>query len=82
MLEFQANRAKQQWVAFYSERVAWSPRDMRVFKTGLERNGPQAVTDYERMIEATKASRTAPSAEIGPRIPGNYYKTEDESGKG
>ena len=81
VLEFQANRAKKQWVAFYSERVAWSPRDMRLFKQGLERNGPQAVTDYERMIEATKASRTAPSEEIGPRIPGNYYKTEDEGGK-
>ena len=81
VLEFQANRPKQQWVAFYSERVAWSPRDMRVFKAGLERNGPQAVADYERMIEATKASRTAPSEEIGPRIPGNYYKTEDEAGK-
>ncbi len=81
VLEFQAKRAKNQWVAFYSERAAWSPRDMRLFKAGLERNGPQAVRDYERMIEATKASRTAPSEEIGPRIPGNYYRTEDESGK-
>jgi hypothetical protein len=54
---------------------------MRLFKAGLERNGPQAVADYERVIEATKASRTAPSDEIGPRIPGNYYKTEDESPK-
>ena len=43
-----------------------------------ERNGPQAVADYERMIEATKASRTAPSEDVGPRIPGNYYKTEKE----
>jgi hypothetical protein len=81
VLEFQAKRAKLQWVGFYSERVAWSPRDMRLFKAGLERNGPQAVADYERVIEATKASRTAPSDEIGPRIPGNYYKTEDESPK-
>ena len=81
VLAFQASRAKKQWVAFYSERVAWSPRDMRVFKAGLERNGPQAVADYERMIEATKAGRTAPSEDVGPRIPGNYYKTEDESGK-
>lgn len=31
------------------------------------------------MIEATKASRAAPSEEVGPRIPGNYYRTEEES---
>lgn len=53
---------------------------MRQFKAGLERNGPQAVADYERMVEATKAARVAPSEEVGPRIPGNYYRTEDESG--
>jgi hypothetical protein len=81
VLDFQTNRATKKWVAFYSERVAWSPRDMKLFKAGLERNGPQAVADYERMIEATRTSRTAPSEEVGPRIPGNYYKTEDESDK-
>jgi hypothetical protein len=42
VLDFQANRAKKQWVAFYSERSAWSTRDMNLFKAGLERNGPQA----------------------------------------
>jgi hypothetical protein len=82
VLDFQANRAKKQWVAFYSERSAWSTRDMKSFMSGLERNGPQALADYQRMIEATKASRTAPSEDVGPRIPGNYYRTEDESGKG
>jgi len=81
VLDFQANRAKKQWVAFYSERSAWSTRDINHFKAGLERNGPQAVADYQRMIEATKASRTAPSEDVGPRIPGNYYRTEDEPDK-
>jgi hypothetical protein len=33
------------------------------------------------MLEANKAARTAPSEDVGPRIPGNYYKTEGESGK-
>ena len=81
VLDFQANRAKRQWVAFYSERSAWSTRDMNLFKVGLERNGPQALADYQRMLEANKAARTAPSEDVGPRIPGNYYKTEGESGK-
>lgn len=27
VLDFQANRAKQQWIPFYSERSAWSSRD-------------------------------------------------------
>jgi hypothetical protein len=81
VLDFQANRAKRQWVAFYSERSAWSTRDMNQFKAGLERNGPQAIADYQRMLEANKAARTAPSEDVGPRIPGNFYKTEGESGK-
>lgn len=81
VLDFQANRAKNQWVAFYSERSAWSVRDMNLFKAGLERNGPQALADYQRMLEANKAARAAPSEDVGPRIPGNYYKTEGESGK-
>lgn len=80
-LDFHANRAKNQWVVFYSERSAWSRRDMSLFKAGLERAGPQAVADYERMLEGSKAARAAPSEDIGPRIPGNYYKTKKESGK-
>jgi hypothetical protein len=82
VLDFQANRVKNQWVAFYSERSAWSRRDQALFKAGLERAGPQAVADYQRMLEANKAARSAPTEDIGPRIPGNFYKTEDESGKG
>lgn len=81
VLEFQANRTKNQWVAFYSERSAWSRRDMNLFKAGLERAGPQAIADYERMLQANKGARAAPSEDVGPRIPGNYYRTEDESGK-
>jgi hypothetical protein len=80
VLDFHANRAKRQWVAFYSERSAWSTRDLVKFKAGLERAGPQAVADYQRMLEANKASRAAPAEEVGPRIPGNFYRTEDESG--
>jgi hypothetical protein len=80
VLDFQANRAKKQWVAFYSERSAWSTRDMNQFKAGLERNGPQALADYQRMLEANKAARAAPSEDVGPRIPGNFYKSEGESG--
>lgn len=81
VLDFQANRAKNQWALFYSERSAWSTRDQNRFREGLLRAGPQAVADYERMLKASGASRAAPSPEIGPRVPGNFYKTEEESGK-
>jgi hypothetical protein len=81
VLDFQANRAKKQWVGFYSERSAWSTRDMAQFKAGLERAGPQALADYQRMLEANKSARAAPTEDVGPRIPGNFYKTEGESGK-
>ena len=65
-----------------SERSAWSTRDQERFREGLLRAGPQAVADYERMLKsAAGASRSAPSPEIGPRVPGNFYKTEEESGK-
>lgn len=80
VLDFQANRAKREWVAFYSERSAWSTRDLAKFMAGLERAGPQAVADYKRMLEANKAARAAPSEDVGPRIPGNFYKSEGESG--
>jgi hypothetical protein len=33
------------------------------------------------MLKASGASRNAPSPEIGPQVPGNFYKTEEESGK-
>lgn len=74
VLDFHANRARNQWVAFYSERSAWSTRDAAKFMAGLERAGPQAVADYQRMLEANKAARAAPSEGVGPRIPGNFYK--------
>jgi hypothetical protein len=78
VLDFQAHRAKNRWVAYYSERTAWSPRDLAIFKQGLERAGPQAIADYDRMLQNAGARRAAPSDEIGPRIPGNFYKTEQE----
>jgi hypothetical protein len=65
-LDFQANRAKKQWVAFYSERTAWSTRDMNQFKAGLLRNGPQALADYERMIQATRDRGRVGHALISP----------------
>ncbi|OLD22969.1 MAG: hypothetical protein AUI91_00380 [Acidobacteria bacterium 13_1_40CM_3_56_11] len=63
----------------YSKRSAWSTRDLAQFKERLSRNGPQAVADFERMLQRTGALRTAPSDDVGPRIPGNFYKTEAES---
>ena len=81
ILDFQANRAKRQWVPFYSERSAWAGRDPAGFKEGLARAGPQAIADYETMLQRMGSARTAPSEEIGPRVPGNFYKTEQESGK-
>ncbi len=81
VLDFQANRAKNQWALFYSERTAWSTRDQARFRAELVRAGPQAVADYERMLKRSGASRNAPSADVGPRVPGNFYKTEEESGE-
>ncbi len=43
------------------------------------RVGPQAVADFERMLKAAGSSRNAPSEDVGPRIPGNFYRTEEES---
>lgn len=80
VLDFQANRVARKWVPFYSERIAWSTRDQEKFKEGLVRAGPQAVADYDRMLKAAGASRAAPSEDIGPRVPGNFYKSEEESG--
>jgi len=33
------------------------------------------------MLQKTGALRSAPSDDVGPHIPGNFYKTEAESGK-
>lgn len=78
VLLFQETRAENQWVPFYSERSAWSTRGHAAFVEGLRRAGPQAVADFERAIKAAGASRSAPLEDVGPRVPGNFYRTEDE----
>ncbi len=40
------NRAKLGLMPYYSERVTWANRDTGSFRAGLERAGPQAVTDF------------------------------------
>ncbi len=79
ILDFETNRARNQWVPFYSERSAWSYRDQQKFSDGLQRAGGQAVADYERMLKARAASRKAPFEDMGPRVPGNFYLTNEES---
>jgi len=32
------------------------------------------------MLEANKARRAAPSDDVAPRVPGNFYRTEEEDG--
>jgi hypothetical protein len=81
VIDFQENRLKNQWIPFYSERSAWSTRDQAGFKAGLERAGPQAVADYAAMIERAGGRRAAPSPDVAPRVPGNFYKTEEEDSK-
>ncbi len=39
---------KESIAPFYSERLAWRPRDDGAFRAGLERTGPQAVSDFYR----------------------------------
>lgn len=79
VVDFQANRAARGWVPFYTERSAWSTRDPEAFQQRLLRAGPQAVTDFERMLHVHSHARQAPSEDIGPRGAGNFYKTEDEA---
>lgn len=50
----------------------------RTDRKGLVRAGPQAVSDYEDMLERNRAGRAAPSEDVAPRVPGNFYKTEEE----
>ena len=40
------DRRREGAMPYYSERLAWRVRDDAAFRTGLERNGPQAVTDF------------------------------------
>jgi len=46
LMDGHARRIKDQLVPFYSERFAWRTRDEDGFKGGLERAGPQAVSDF------------------------------------
>ena len=74
IIYFQENQLKEQLVPFYSERSAWSKRDRAKFMAGLERNGPQAIEDYLRMLKGTAAK---PQPQEEPRqVPGNFYKPE------
>ena len=41
-----AGRTTRSLAPFHSERLAWRRRDLEVFRRELERNGPQAVTDF------------------------------------
>ena len=56
--------------------------DREKFDEGLRRNGPQAVEDFDRLIKKQAAQRAAPSEDVAPRIPGSFYKTEEEEAKG
>ena len=40
------NRSEEGLMPYYSERVTWANRDTGYFRFGLERAGPQAVTDF------------------------------------
>ena len=46
VLYAQDNRAKLKMMPFYSERTQWRIRDEAGFRAGLERAGPQAVSDF------------------------------------
>ena len=73
-LDFQENRAQNKWVPFYSERAAYSARDMAKFREGLERAGPQAVSDFGGRGAAPAGGK--PGLDAIPVIPGNFYKPE------
>jgi hypothetical protein len=45
-MEKLARRREDNLTWVYSERLAWRPRNSDGFRAGLERNGPQAVTDF------------------------------------
>ena len=46
LMDGQARRIDDQLVPFYSERFSWRTRDDAKFISGLERAGPQAVSDF------------------------------------
>ncbi len=45
-LDGRARRAQDKLVPFYSERLSWRVSDPAEFRKGLERTGPQAVSDF------------------------------------
>ena len=45
-LDAGARRVAEKLSPFYSERLGFRPNDMEKFRTGLEKNGPQAVSDF------------------------------------
>lgn len=45
-LDHVGRRSKDKLLPFYSERLAWRHKDESTFRAGLERAGPQAVTDF------------------------------------
>ena len=45
-LAIQDRKAKDKLTPFYSESLRWRTRDESAFRTGLERTGPQAVSDF------------------------------------
>lgn len=47
-LDFLARRAAEGLTSVFSERLAWRGQDPAGFRSGLERNGPQAITDFYR----------------------------------
>ena len=75
VIDFQENRAKNQWVPIYSERSAWSTRNMDDMMAGLERTGPQAVEDFVRSTK--KRAPAKPAGKDTPqKIPGSFFKEE------
>ena len=59
---------------FYSERSSWSRRDAAIFQEGLERAGPQAVSDFAEIAAARKNETV--DRDIAPKIPGNFFVPE------
>ena len=45
-LDAHARRVKDKLVGFHAERLVWRVNDFEGFRAGLERAGPQAVTDF------------------------------------
>lgn len=45
-LDAGSRRTKDKLTPFYSERLGFRPNDMEKFRAGLEKNGPQAVSDF------------------------------------